>query len=132
MLTRWAVIGAMAAVAPADPVSEPAAPGAGMQSIAALAPQWQDVIRNLRHPDVKVRLAAVEQLGSAGFTAAAEYVAPLVTDPDDRVQFAAIDAELTFFLIEPIGGRPVLSLTRGTNRRGPEAFEAGRHRGPGA
>src|SRR5437867_2647938 len=61
--------------------------------------QWQDVIRNLRHPDVKVRLAAVEQLGNAGYAAAAEQVAPLVTDPDDRVQFAAIDAELTFFLV---------------------------------
>ena len=78
--------------------------------------QWQDAIRNLRSPDVKVRLTAVEQLGQAGYSAAAEEVAPLVTDPDDRVQFAAIDAELTFFLVESIGARrvgPRRRLTRG-------------------
>ena len=89
------------------------------------APQWQDVIRNLRHPDAKTRLAAVEQLGGAGYTAAAEYVAPLVTDPDDRVQFAAIDAELTFFLIEPVGERRTISLTGGSRSRAQEAFDAG-------
>jgi HEAT repeat protein len=127
-VTRWIVISAIAAVpalGSAQPASDPAGPADGRQSIAALPTQWQDVIRNLRHPDVKVRLAAVEQLGNAGFTEAAEYVAPLVTDPDDRVQFAAIDAELTFFLIEPIGGRRVLSLTGGSNSRAQEAFEAG-------
>src|SRR6187399_2912878 len=68
------------------------APAAPPGPIASLPPAWQDVVRNLRNPDAKVRLSAVEQLGSAGYTAAAEYVAPLVTDPDDRVQYAAIDA----------------------------------------
>src|SRR5207244_7136183 len=86
--------------------------------------QFQDAIRNLRHPDVKVRLAAVEQLGNAGYTPAAEYVAPLVMDPDNAVQFAAIDAELTFYLIEPIGGRAILSFG-GSKSRAQEAFEAG-------
>jgi len=90
----------------------------------SLPPQWQDVIRNLRNPDAKVRLSAVEQLGNAGFTGAAEYVAPLVTDPDNGVQFAAIDAELTFFLCEPIGGRGILSFT-GSRSRAQEAFDAG-------
>ena len=87
--------------------------------------QWQDVIRNLRNPDVKVRLEAVQRLGEAGYTAAAEYVAPLLTDPDDRVQAAALDAELTFFLIESIGGRRVLSFTGGSRSRAQEAFDAG-------
>jgi HEAT repeat protein len=91
----------------------------------ARADQWQDVIRNLRHPDVRVRLAALEQLGNAGYTGAAEYVAPLVTDPDNRVQFAAIDAELTFFLVEAIGTRRVVSLTGGSRSRAQEAFDAG-------
>lgn len=86
--------------------------------------QFQDAIRNLRHPDAKVRLAAVEQLGNAGYTPAAEYVAPLVMDPDNSVQFAAIDAELTFFLIEPIGGRVILSFG-GSKSRAQEAFDAG-------
>src|SRR5438552_1746645 len=89
------------------------------------APAWQDVIRNLRHPDAKVRLAAVEQLGNAGYTVAAEAVAPLVMDPDNRVQYAAIDAELTFFLIEPIGGRRILSFNGSTRSRAQEAFDAG-------
>jgi HEAT repeat protein len=45
-------------------------------------------------------------------------------DPDNRVQFAAIDAELTFFLVEPIGGRAILSFG-GSRSRAQEAFEAG-------
>ena len=98
---------------------------AAQAAAAQAAARWQDTIRNLRHPDVKVRLSAVEQLGEAGYTAAAEYVAPLVTDPDDRVQFAAIDAELTFFLNEPIGARRVFSLTGGSRSRAQEAFDAG-------
>jgi HEAT repeat protein len=92
---------------------------------AAQAPQWQDVIRNLRSPEIDARLEAVEQLGEAGYTAAAEYVAPLVTDSDDRVQAAAIDAELTFFLIEPIGARRVFSLTGRSRSRAQVAFDAG-------
>jgi len=89
------------------------------------AAQWQDVVRNLRHPDARTRLEAVELLGNAGYTAAAEAVAPLITDSDNRVQYAAIDAELTFFLIEPIGGRRILSFTGSTRSRAQEAFDAG-------
>jgi HEAT repeat protein len=96
-------------------------PPAGSAASAA----WQDVIRNLRHPDSKVRLSAVEQLGGAGYTAAAEYVAPLVSDPDDRVQFAAIDAELTFFLVESVSDRRVFSMNGGSRSRAQEAFDGG-------
>src|SRR5207244_2593779 len=39
--------------------------------------------------------------------------------------FAAIDAELTFFLSEPVGGRRVFSLTGGSRSRAQEAFDAG-------
>jgi len=94
------------------------------QSTTTLAPEWQNAVRNLRHPDAKTRLAAVEQLGNAGYTPAAEYVAPLVTDPDNAVQFAAIDAELTFFLAESIGARGILSFA-GSRSRAQEAFDAG-------
>jgi HEAT repeat protein len=85
---------------------------------------WQDTIRNLRHPDAKIRLAAVEALGNAGYTAAAEPVAPLIVDLDDHVQFAAIDAELTFFLVESIGSRRILSFGA-SHSRAQEAFDAG-------
>lgn len=101
--------------------------GALVLAVSAVGAQqltWQDLIRNLRHPDVRMRLQAVEALGDAGYTAAAEAVAPLVLDPDDKVQSAAIDAELTFFLIEPIGGRRALTLG-GSKSRAQEGFEAG-------
>jgi HEAT repeat protein len=86
--------------------------------------QWQDVVRNLRHPDPKVRLAAVEALGNSRYLAAVEPLAPLIGDPDDRVQFAAIDAELMFFLLEPIGGPRVQNLTSSSSRA-QMAFDTG-------
>jgi HEAT repeat protein len=61
---------------------------------------WQDVIRNLRHPDPSVRLASIQQLGRAAYVASAEAVAQLIADPDDRVQQAAIEAEMLFFLVD--------------------------------
>ena len=61
---------------------------------------WQDVIRNLRHPDPAVRLASVQQLGRATYVAAADAVAQLIADPDDRVQQAAIDTEMLFFMVD--------------------------------
>ncbi|MCC7008443.1 MAG: HEAT repeat domain-containing protein [Acidobacteria bacterium] len=88
--------------------------------------QWQDVIRNLRHPKAAVRLEAVETLGNAGYVGAIEPVAPLVNDPDDRVQAAALEAELAFFLTERVsgGGARVLSLGGGRSRA-QQAFEHG-------
>lgn len=90
-----------------------AAPRAAAQTPA----EWQDVIRNLRHPNPQTRLASVEKLNQAGYVAAAEAVAPLVDDPDDRVQLAAIDAELTFFL--------ATRVDHGKRNRAQDAFEAG-------
>ena len=86
--------------------------------------QWQDVLRNLRHPNADTRLKAVETLADAAYTPAAEAVAPLVTDADDRVQSAAIEAELTFFLTERISQLRVMSI--GSSRsRAQQAFDAG-------
>src|SRR6186713_2883005 len=65
---------------------------------------YLDAVRNLRHPKPETRLEALAQLNRAAYVDAAEAVAPLVTDPDDRVQAAAIDAELSFFLIDRISG----------------------------
>ncbi len=87
---------------------------AGLALTAAPAAQitgpWQDVIRNLRHPDPDKRLSAVQALGNAGYVPAAAEVAPLLTDPEDRVQEAAIEAELSFFAIGKIGGFRIFGI----------------------
>lgn len=85
---------------------------------AASTQDWQAVIAQLRDGRSSRKIDALRRLNEAAYGAAAEYAAPLVTDPDDDVQFAAIDAELTFFLAEPIGEK------RGRSRA-QEAFEAG-------
>jgi HEAT repeat protein len=85
---------------------------------------WQDVVRNLRHPDPQIRLKSTQQLGGAGYVEAAEPVAPLLQDPDDRVQAAAIEAELGFFLVDRIGGVRILGFG-GSKSTAQEAFEAG-------
>jgi len=84
-----------------------ALPAAAVAAICAVAPaaaqtpaEWQDVIRNLRHPNPQTRLDAVKRLGEAGYVPAAEAVSTLIADPDDRVQLAAIDAELSFFMAD--------------------------------
>src|SRR5689334_1334092 len=92
-------------------------------SVSAQA-QWQDVIRNLRNPSIVTRLDAVRRLGAAGYTAAIEPVAPLIADSDDMVQAAALEAELTFFLTEPVGGTRVLGMGS-SKSRAQEAFDAG-------
>jgi HEAT repeat protein len=86
--------------------------------------QWQDVVRNLRHPNPATRLDAVQRLGDAGYVQAVEPIAPLVGDPDDRVQAAAIDAELTFFLTERLSNTRALGVG-GARSRAQQAFEAG-------
>lgn len=85
---------------------------------AVTAQDWQPVIAQLRAPQKARRLDALKQLNAAGYAPSAEFVAPLVTDPEDDVQAAAIDASLTFFLTEPIGDR-------GSRSRAQEAFDAG-------
>ena len=94
----------------------------GTLAAAGSAQDWQPVIAQLRDGGAGKRIEALKKLSDAGYGAAAEYVAPLVTDPDDNVQFAAIDAELTFFLVEPVGERKGLGSTRS---RAQEAFDAG-------
>jgi HEAT repeat protein len=91
---------------------------------AQTAAQWQDVIRHLRHPDPEERLGAVEQLGRANYGAAAEPMSALLVDPDDRVQLAALEAELTFFLGDRLTGGRLFSLGDGRSRV-QQAFEAG-------
>jgi HEAT repeat protein len=95
-----------------------------LTATTAAQPQWQDVIRNLRHPEADTRLAAVERLGRANYAAAVDPLVPLIRDPDDRVQAAAIDAELTFFLSDRISDRRILGVG-GSKSRAQLAFEGG-------
>ena len=86
---------------------------------------FQDVIRNLRHPKPETRLDALDRLNRAAHAAAAEAVAPLVTDADDRVQLAAIDATLSFFLIDRVNPSRVVMGLGSSKSRAQEAFDSG-------
>jgi HEAT repeat protein len=85
---------------------------------------WLDVMRSLHDHRADTRLKALEALNLAGYGAAADAVAPLVADPDSNVRFAAIDAELTFFLNEPVGGVTTDGKTP-KHSRAQDAFDAG-------
>jgi cellulose synthase operon protein C len=93
-------------------------------ALAAQTPaQWQDIIRNLRNPSLETRLGAVQRLAAANYAAAAEPVSALLVDPDDKIQLAALEAELTFFLADRVdGGRMFLGDAKS---RAQQAFEAG-------
>jgi len=88
--------------------------------------QFQDVVRMLRHPDARERLKSVEMLREAGYMEAAEPVAPLIADPDDDVQLAAIDTELSLFMLSD-GSRRRLGgfMTSRPKSPGLAAFDAG-------
>src|SRR5215467_5969520 len=90
---------AAAAILAASSIGWPAVPSAQQQASAA----WLDVMRSLHDPNAGTRLKAVDSLNLAGYAEAADPIAPLIGDPDLRVRFAAIDAEVTFFLAEPMG-----------------------------
>jgi HEAT repeat protein len=63
---------------------------------------FEDVVRNLRNPDAKVRLSALRLLREANHPEAVVPLAQLVNDPVDQIQIEAIGAELAFFLVEPV------------------------------
>jgi HEAT repeat protein len=96
----------------------------------ASAPQqarYDDVVRNLRNPDPNIRLQSVRLLRDAQYPEAIVPMAPLVTDPLDRIQLEAIEAELAFFLVEPVPGRKRLGFIVEVRNRGgaAAAFELG-------
>jgi HEAT repeat protein len=69
---------------------------------AAQEPRFEDVVRNLRNPDAKIRLKAVRLLREARYPEAIGPMAALVNDPIDQIQIEAIDAELAFHLVEDV------------------------------
>src|SRR6476469_6420013 len=64
--------------------------------------RFDDVIRNLRNPDPKVRLASVQLLRESKYPEAIGPIAPLVNDPIDQIQLEAIATELSFFVTEDV------------------------------
>ena len=67
--------------------------------------RFDDVVRNLRNPDPKARLASLQLLRESGYLEAIGPIAPLVTDPVDQVQLAAIETELSFYTVDEVNTR---------------------------
>jgi HEAT repeat protein len=94
---------------------------------AAQQARFDDVVRNLRNPDPKVRLSAVRLLRESKYPEAAAPVAALVTDPVDQIQLEAIAAELSFFLVDDVPARKRVGLVVEVRRAGQAAaaFDVG-------
>lgn len=89
--------------------------------------RFDDVIRNLRNPDPKVRLASVQLLHESRYPEAIGPIAPLVNDPIDQIQLEAISAELSFFLAQdvPVKKRVGYVVEVRNPARAAAAFEMG-------
>jgi HEAT repeat protein len=72
--------------------------------------RFDDVIRNLRNPDPKMRLNAVRLLRDAKYPEAVAPLAPLVLDPLDDVQLETIAAELSFFLEQDVKSKRMVGF----------------------
>jgi HEAT repeat protein len=89
--------------------------------------KFEDVVRNLRNPDARIRISAVRLLREAGYSEAIVPMAPLVVDPINEIQVEAIDSELAFFLVEPIPAKRRVALVLEVRSEGAAAaaFDAG-------
>ena len=83
---------------------------------------FEQVIANLKSPDVSARIAALRQLREASYPEAIGPVAALLADPDERVQTEAIETELSFFLAKPVAMKRRVALV--VEVRGPTGAEA--------
>ena len=72
---------------------------------AAQQARFDDVVRNLRNPDPKARMTSISLLRESKYLEAIEPIAPLVNDPLDDIQLAAIDTELSFYLVDEVSAR---------------------------
>lgn len=97
-------------------------------SFAAQQMRFDDVIRNLRNPDAKIRLAAVRLLRESKYPEAVGPIAPLIADPVDQIQLEAIAAELSFFLVEDIPAKKRVALV--VEVRNPGTAAAAFEKGP--
>ena len=89
--------------------------------------RFDDVVRNLRHPDPKTRLSAIHLLRDAKYPEAIAPIAALVNDPIDEIQLEAIAAELSFFLERDMKSKRMVGFVLEKRRSGLArgAFELG-------
>ncbi|MFL6281207.1 MAG: HEAT repeat domain-containing protein [Vicinamibacterales bacterium] len=89
--------------------------------------RFDDVIRNLRNPDPKTRLASVQLLRESKYPEAIAPLAPLVNDPIDQIQLEAIATELSFFLTQDVPSKKRLGYVVEVRNpaRAAAAFEMG-------
>ena len=89
--------------------------------------RFDDVVRNLRNPDPRVRIKAVRLLREAAHLEAVTPMAALVNDPIDEIQLEAIGAELSFFLVDDVPARKRVALVVEVRNAGgaPAAFDLG-------
>jgi HEAT repeat protein len=72
--------------------------------------KFEDVIRNLRNPDPKTRLAAVRLLRDAKYPEAITPMAAVILDPMDDIQLEAIAAELGFYLDQDVRTKKMVAF----------------------
>jgi HEAT repeat protein len=72
--------------------------------------RFEDVVRNLRNPDPKTRLAAVHLLRDAKYPEGIGPMAAVVLDPIDTIQLEAIAAELSFFLDQDVRTKKMVAF----------------------
>lgn len=96
-------------------------------SVSTQQARFDDVIRNLRNPDPKIRVSAVRLLRESKYPEAITPMAALIVDPVDEIQLEAIAAELSFFLVEPVSSKRRVALVVEVRSAGiaPAAFELG-------
>ena len=89
--------------------------------------RFDDVIRNLRNPDPKVRSSAIRLLRDAKYPEAVAPLAPLVLDPIDDIQLQTIEAELSFFLEQDVKSKRMVGfiLEKRKNAVAAAAFDLG-------
>ena len=105
-----------------------AAATTGAAVATAQPAKYEDVVRNLRNPDPKVRLAAVKLLREAKYPEAIVPVSALVADPEDPIQLEAIATELSFFLVNDVPERRRRALIIEVRNGG--GAQAAFHQGP--
>ena len=100
---------------------------AAVAALAQTPARFEDVVRNLRNPDPKIRISAVRLLRETGYAEAITPLAAVVTDQVNEIQLEAIDAELSFSLVEPVPAkkRVALVVEVRADGRAPAAFEMG-------
>lgn len=77
---------------------------------AAQQARYDDVVRNLRNPDPKVRFSAVRLLRESKYPESVVPMAALIADPVDQIQLEAIAAELSLFLVNDVPDKKRVAL----------------------